>query len=228
MLPKTNTPQRLDDSVEASAGNREPKENKLPQGATAYSADVPKRIGRPPRPTPERFWEKVDKNGPVPAHCPELGPCWIWTAKIEKKSGYGRFKVGHAGQVMAHRLSVQFSGRSIPDGMLVCHSCDNRRCVNPGHLFVGSHSDNTRDSIRKGRWPTKNWFKCKITDAQVIELTNLRSNGWTTKALSEKYKISQTQVKDISNGRSRGAVTNWEWRKAWRTRKFRNQLSLPL
>jgi hypothetical protein len=97
----------------------------------------------------ERFWSKVDKDGPVPPHCPELGPCWVWTAGKDE-CGYGVIRVGPRG-MKAHRLSLALAGNPPPSGKEACHKCDNPGCVNPAHLFIGTHLENMRDCHAKGR-----------------------------------------------------------------------------
>ena len=97
-------------------------------------------------PVEDRFWAKVDKNGPVPPHRPELGQCWEWVAARSEK-GYGLF-----GRFRAHRWLWAHLNGPIPDRTWVLHACDNPPCVGPSHLFLGTAADNTADMMRKGRW----------------------------------------------------------------------------
>lgn len=103
-------------------------------------------------PIEHRFWTKVNKNGIVPAHRPELGPCWEWTAATYG-GGYGL--IGEGGRksksIPAHRQSWLMHKGPIPIGVWVLHKCDVKRCVNPAHLFLGTRSDNVEDMVKKGR-----------------------------------------------------------------------------
>jgi HNH endonuclease len=102
----------------------------------------------------DRFWEKVDRNGPT---MPGMDtPCWEWTAALDT-SGYGKIEdPDHpAGCDRASRVAWRLSGKTIPRGMYVLHRCDNRRCVRdePGgvtHLYLGTHLDNMRDLNERG------------------------------------------------------------------------------
>jgi hypothetical protein len=87
----------------------------------------------------ERFWPKVQKTS----------GCWRWTAS-GTLDGYGQLRMKGV-RYYAHHLSVIFSGREIPQGSIVMHHCDNPPCVRPDHLFVGTRSDNQKDSFTKGR-----------------------------------------------------------------------------
>ena len=97
----------------------------------------------------KRFWDKVDKTG----------ECWIWTA-YTKTDGYGQFKFD--GKMRgAHRMAWLLTNGEIPDGMLVCHTCDNPSCVNPNHLFLGTNQDNADDKMNKGRHASVSQTHCK-------------------------------------------------------------------
>jgi len=87
-----------------------------------------------------RFWELVNKTD----------GCWLWSGTTNL-DGYGRFKITTNKLVGAHRFSYSLANGLIPSGKCVCHTCDNPRCVNPSHLFLGSHSDNMQDMYRKRR-----------------------------------------------------------------------------
>ncbi len=89
-----------------------------------------------------RFWDKVSKTD----------GCWLWNG-MRTHSGYGRFRIG--GKICrAHRIAWELVYGTIPEGIFVLHKCDNRVCVNPEHLFLGSHNDNMKDMVKKNRQAT--------------------------------------------------------------------------
>ena len=151
------------------------------------------------RPVEDRFWEKVDKNGPIPDHCPERGPCWIWMGS-RKDFGYGDF--ARDGRLwLAHRVSWEIHYGPVPDGIQVCHQCDNPSCVRPDHLFLGTQTDNVQDCLSKGRHRTvhgENAHSCRLTTAHVLEARRLYSAGGFTKlGLSKQFGISRTAMRNI-------------------------------
>jgi len=85
-------------------------------------------------PIEKRFWKKVNKNGPIPDYCPDLGRCWLWTASINAK-GYGTLGSKN-GSTLAHRISMELNGWVVKSGMQIDHLCRVRSCVNPKHLEV--------------------------------------------------------------------------------------------
>lgn len=112
------------------------------------------RAARPAWPLSERFWSKVEKTGPVPAHSPELGPCWLWTGK-PAQTGYGVITVWREERgyrsVGAHRIVWELTQGPVPNGSFCLHKCDVPLCVNPSHLYLGTQADNVRDEVDRGR-----------------------------------------------------------------------------
>lgn len=99
-------------------------------------------------PLADRFWERVDKQGPVPAHRPELGPCHLWTGPVDDR-GYGRINVRRRSVTTQRVAFFLAEGRwPMPSAL---HHCDNPPCVRRSHLFEGSQADNVADMDAKGR-----------------------------------------------------------------------------
>ncbi len=100
----------------------------------------------------QRFWAKVDKKGPIQDHVPQLGCCWTWVGSANEL-GYGHMQKGRrgAGRIRATWASCLIHGNPVPKGLNALHRCDNPRCVNPDHIFHGTHMQNVHDKIDKGR-----------------------------------------------------------------------------
>lgn len=109
----------------------------MPKGVYPHKFGIVRAI----QPPEERFWVKVDKTAP--------GGCWLWTG-VRRPNGYGSFSVRQK-YFGTHRFSWELTNGPIPTGLNVLHRCDVRACVNPEHLFLGTHRDNAIDREQKGR-----------------------------------------------------------------------------
>ena len=98
----------------------------------------------------QRFWAKVDKDGPIHPYDSALGVCWIWVGACNQ-SGVGFFRVGDT-TVGAPRMSLELALGDMPRELLALHSCDNPGCVNPAHLRIGTHAENHADCRSRGRF----------------------------------------------------------------------------
>lgn len=149
-----------------------------------------------------RFLEKVDKDGPVPSHRQELGKCWIWTKSLTVY-GYGQTGLNYA-NVVAHRLSYELHF-GISPFVDVLHACDNRKCVNPRHLWLGDASDNAKDRNSKGR-------QARGLSAAGCAKVNVE----TVLTVRDRLASGEPQwVIARSIGLSRSAVSNINTRKTW-------------
>jgi hypothetical protein len=154
------------------------------------------------------FWTFVDKNGPVPEHRPDLGPCWVWTAGCDS-NGYGVITVAKGKKDRTHRVAWQLGVGPIPDGMHVLHHCDNPPCTNyERHLFLGTHADNMRDMGDKERAgfqrhpeaAVRGEKSCnaKLTEDQVREMRRRYRPG-NGAALAREFNIHQKTLMQIVN-----------------------------
>lgn len=140
-----------------------------------------------------RFWAKVQK---LPSDC------WIWTASHDKNM-YGKFCVSANGKcfdIRAHQYSWQlYTGRPVPAGIQLCHTCDHPYCVNPNHLFLGTSQDNTQDKVNKNRQAKGELHGMhKLTEAQVKEIHQLYQTGnYTQKELADQFHVVKSVIGDI-------------------------------
>jgi hypothetical protein len=176
------------------------------EGCVVQLAGVPQvsnKIGRPPVPADVRFWLSVTKSD----------GCWEWS-KCRGVSGYGRIQINQK-SVEAHRFSYEMHYGPIPEGMCVCHHCDNPACVRPDHLFLGTHGDNANDKINKGRQPAGEQLpQTKLTDSQVCLIremcrrfppTRLKSSVayGVQSFLARWFGVAQAHISNVHLSKSR-------------------------
>jgi len=156
----------------------------------------------------EKFWSNVDVKGP--------DDCWEW--KLSKfRRGYGQSRF-NGRNMQTHRIAWIVENGDIPQGILVCHKCDNPGCVNPSHLFLGTHVDNMADMVSKGR-QCKGDFnaarrikgmragvkngRAKITDNEAAQIRQLYAcGGVKQKDLGKRFGINQRMISAIVLGKN--------------------------
>lgn len=141
--------------------------------------------------------------------------CWEWT-RARLKGGYGQVKRGGK-TLRAHRMMYEHEHGDIPEGMLVCHTCDNPSCVNPDHLWLGTTGDNVQDKVKKGRQRGaprgERHPAAKLTQRQAEDVRAEYARGTHTQAeLARQYGISQAQVSGIVNNRTYAKENKTPWK----------------
>jgi len=180
-------------------------------------------VARKRRPPEERFWEKVDKNGPMHPYKPELGCCWIWTGATMPR-GYGNFGISKGNPIYAHRYAWELANGPVPPGLFVLHGCDVPGCVRAdGHLRVGTQLDNVADMMsrqRDVRVIGEDAPSAKLTVAKVVAMRaqwdaakaeeemrfanggDRRGRILTHRQLAKEFGVGRTAVDDIVHRRT--------------------------
>jgi hypothetical protein len=160
------------------------------------------------------FWDHTRVSTP--------DKCWEWLGS-KTTGGYGEIRIGRI-IIYAHRIAYVIKNGSIPEGLCICHKCDNPSCVNPDHLFAGTHKDNIQDMLMKGRRKGRGKSKRpavkvaktrrprpprrpdshakKLTISSVLEIRASYIPRKNSKELADKYGISVVAVRDAAKGRS--------------------------
>ena len=138
-----------------------------------------------------RFWRRVHKTE----------GCWLWSGPKDN-DGYGR--AYHDGSTWrTNRLAWSLVMGPVPGDKWVLHRCDTPACVRPSHLFLGSHLDNMRDCLMKGRRPSGDaHLRSKLTQAKVLGVRELLSSGVTQRRIAKMYGVSQSAIQLIRSGRT--------------------------
>ena len=159
-------------------------------------------MGPKPRSLVDRFWDKFER--------PAEG-CWNWMASCYT-NGYGKIGYGPAcrSHISVHRLAWMLWNGPIPDGLDVLHTCDNRKCVRPDHLFLGTQKDNMQDMYNKGRAivPDRRGShngRAKLTALDVVEIRILYATGYYShQDLAHRYGVGRSTIGHVIN--------NYTWR----------------
>jgi len=153
-----------------------------------------RRIGTTdnPRPTPAqrllRGLKRDNKTG-----------CLEWQRSCINQ-GYGEF-YANGSRISTHRFAWQLANGPIPDGLFVLHECDNRKCCEISHLFLGDHDANMADMVKKGRQPigSKN-PKAKLTETDIPVIRAKLNNGFTRKHVAKEYGLTPEAIGNIARG----------------------------
>jgi len=152
---------------------------------------MPRRI----KPLSERFWQRVNKSGPIVR--PELGECWEWTGAMNG-AGYGALLLNGRGSqaCRAHRVAFFLADGRWPDPCAL-HHCDNRKCVRRSHLYEGTKAENVVDMMTRGRHVVGRRYSgeangfAKLKDSERAEVRAMRVSGVAFQAIADRFGITK-------------------------------------
>jgi len=151
----------------------------------------------------DRFWGRV-------LNYRQNGKCWLWQGATNGRYGIAvksrqELKLGEKRRIYAHRAAWELTNGKIPEGMFVCHKCDNPLCVNPSHLFLGTPTDNMRDCVNKGR--LKFYHKkgsqhgrARLNERKVLLIRYKYSQGKPIADLARKFDVGESTIRHIVSG----------------------------
>lgn len=140
----------------------------------------------------EFFWTKVRILA-------DLDLCWEWQGYL-KKDGYGYVMGDDGKNLLAHRVAYELSYGEMIKGLLVCHKCDNPKCCNPNHLFLGTHQDNMDDMVRKGRSARGKGKTWKLSSDDVKVIRSRLDNGDRSIDIARDFSVGKRTIIRIKNG----------------------------
>jgi hypothetical protein len=144
------------------------------------------------------FWPRVDRSG----------DCWLWPGRRDA-SGYARVEV-KGEKIFVHRYAWELHHGPIPEGLFVCHTCDCRICVNPGHLWLGTAAENTADMVAKGRGTRGvQFYNAKLTDDTVRAIrAEYQTGSISHRKLAQRYGVSEPAIQHMLTGKTWRHVTD--------------------
>ena len=143
--------------------------------------------------TKDRFFKYVQSM--------QAGECWLWIGSLTA-AGYGQFYYKQY-NTLAHRISYIMYFGHIPKGMLICHKCDVKRCINPYHLYAGTYSDNLQDKYDRNPDSHRRIFNfSKVSEKDSYTMKNLRAKGNTYEEIAKHFNVTRQTASRIINNKT--------------------------
>jgi hypothetical protein len=127
-----------------------------------------------------------------------VGECWMWLGTVAS-NGYGKIGIGGK-SLSAHRVAYEQTNGPIPRGALVCHTCDNRRCINPAHLYAGSYQTNAADRQQRNRLPPAKGLLNGMSKLTPEQVTAIRASTKSYQTIADEYGVHKSTIGAIRKG----------------------------